>query len=261
MRSSLVRQATAQAIALVLLTAAPGLSQNISDHQYTSDDVQAGARLYAAQCAGCHGPNGDTVPGVDFRRGLFRRSSSDDDLARVITTGVAGSGMPAFKLSPADATGIIAYIRAGFDLAGPPVKMGNPMRGREHVEGKGKCLTCHRLNGRGLRTAPDLSDIGAVRAPSAIQKTLLDPTAGMMPINRPVRAVMKNGRTIRGRRLNEDTFTIQIIDEEERLLSLAKSDLKEIELGKASPMPPATAALSADEVADVVAYLASLKGL
>jgi putative heme-binding domain-containing protein len=256
MRSSLV-----PAVALVLLTAAAAFSQNVQDHAYASDDVQAGARLYAAQCTGCHGPNGETVPGVDFRRGLFRRSSSDDDLAKVITTGVAGSGMPAFKLLPADVTAIVAYIRAGFDLAGPPVKMGNLTRGREHVEGKGKCLTCHRLNGRGLRTAPDLSDIGAVRAPSAIQRTLLDPTAGMMPINRPVRAVMKNGRTIRGRRLNEDTFTIQIMDEEERLLSLAKSDLKAIELDKTSPMPPATTVLSADEVADVVAYLSSLKGL
>ena len=44
----------------------------------------------------------------------------------------------------------------------------------------------------------------------------------MLPINRPVRIVTRDGKTIRGRRLNEDTFTVQIIDEQERLLSIAE---------------------------------------
>ena len=35
----------------------------------------------------------------------------------------------------------------------------------------------------------------------------------MMPINRPVRIVTKDGRTITGRRLNEDTYTVQLIDD------------------------------------------------
>jgi mono/diheme cytochrome c family protein len=76
-----------------------------------------------------------------------------------------------------------------------------------------------------------------------------------------VRAVTREGRTIRGRRLNEDTYTVQLIDEEERLVSLTKSDLREYEVGTISPMPPASKTLSADEIADVVAYLLSLKGL
>ena len=48
----------------------------------------------------------------------------------------------------------------------------------------------------------------------------------MMPINRPVRIVMKDGRTITGRRLNEDTYTVQMIDDQEQLLSIAKSDMR-----------------------------------
>ena len=82
----------------------------------------------------------------------------------------------------------------------------------------------------------------------------------MLPINRPVRIVTRDGRTIRGRRLNEDTFTVQIIDEQERLLSLNKADLREFELGATSPMPPATSTLTSAEVADVVAYLLTLTG-
>jgi hypothetical protein len=109
--------------------------------------------------------------------------------------------------------------------------------------------------------APDLSDIGAIRTPSALQRSLLDPTSAMLPINRPVRAVTRDGRTIRGRRLNEDTYSVQLIDEQERLVSLVKAELREYELAKTSPMRSMAGILTADEQADLVAYLLSLKGL
>ena len=82
----------------------------------------------------------------------------------------------------------------------------------------------------------------------------------MAPINRPVRAVTKDGRVVMGRRLNEDTFSVQLIDDKERLVSLPKADLREYEILKTSPMPPFKDKLTVDEVADVVAYLLSLKG-
>jgi hypothetical protein len=82
----------------------------------------------------------------------------------------------------------------------------------------------------------------------------------MMPINRPVRIVTRDGRTIRGRRLNEDIYTVQLIDDQERLISLDKTDIREFELAKTSPMPPATRTLGGEELADVLAYLLSLRG-
>ena len=231
-----------------------------TDHQYTTADIEAGSRLYVNQCSLCHGPNGDGVNGVDLRRGLFRRSVSDEDLVRVITSGISAAGMPGFKFQPAELTAVLAYIRAGFDPRGTAVKVGDPARGRTLFSGKAGCPTCHRVEGVGPRTAPDLSDIGAVRNPSALQRTLVDPTSAMLPINRPVRVVTKDGKTIRGRRLNEDTYTVQMIDDQERLVSLIKADLREYEIGKTSPMPPAGRTLSPDEIADVVAYLLTLKG-
>ena len=82
----------------------------------------------------------------------------------------------------------------------------------------------------------------------------------MMPINRPVRAVTRDGTVINGRRLNEDTYTVQLIDDRERLVSLNKVDLREYTISTASPMPSYKSTLSADEMADLVAYLLSLKG-
>jgi putative heme-binding domain-containing protein len=242
---------------LLLWAGTPARAQ---DHTYSSTDIEAGVRLYGAQCALCHGPNGDMVNGVDLRRGRFRRAVTDEDLAKVMLSGLPGGAMPAFSFSPAETTALIALIRAGFDPGGTAVKVGNIERGRTLFAGKGRCSTCHRVLGVGPRMAPDLSDIGAVRTPAALQRSLLDPNRAMLPINRPTRIVTMDGRTIRGRRLNEDTYSVQLIDETERLVSLLKSEITEMELAKTSPMPSLEKTFSVDEVADVVAFLLSLRG-
>ncbi len=248
-------------VGLLAVGPAAAAAQSAQDHQYTTEDIQAGSRIYANQCALCHGPQGDQVTGVNLRRGQFRRVASDADIRGVITKGVSETGMPGFSFSSSELDALVAFIRAGFDPSGTAVKVGDAARGEALFAGKGGCASCHRVNGKGPRSAPDLSDIGAVRNPAALQRAMLEPTAAMWPINRPVRIVTKSGETIRGRRLNEDTFTVQVIDEErETLHSLVKADLKEYEVGTTSPMPSVAGKLSADEVADLVAYLLALKG-
>jgi mono/diheme cytochrome c family protein len=53
---------------------------------------------------------------------------------------------------------------------------------------------------------------------------------------------------------------VQLITDEERLLSIAKADVREYEVGTTSRMPSYATALSSDELSDVIAYLLSLKG-
>ena len=231
----------------------------VGDHQYSTVDIQTGSRLYGAQCALCHGQNGDGVAGVNLPRQQFRRASSDDDLRNTITMGVAAAGMPPFRLQPAELDALIAFVRSGFDVSATPFKVGDAERGKA-VYGKAACATCHRVGGLGARTAPDLSDVGAIRQPAAIQRSLLEPSRAMLPINRPLRIVTRDGRTIRGRRVNEDTATVQLIDEGERLVSLSKSDIREFELGTASGMPSFAGKLTDEELADLLGYLLSLKG-
>jgi putative heme-binding domain-containing protein len=228
--------------------------------EYSQADVAAGAEVYRANCTGCHAPTGDGVGTVDLRRGRFRNASSDEDVMRVISNGIPGTAMQSFKLSQNELTAIVAFIRAGFDVNARAIKVGDPTRGRALFEGKGGCGKCHRVNGRGPRSAPDLSDVGSARLAASIQGSIIDPTTYMMPINRPVRVVTKGGQVVTGRRLNEDTFTVQLIDDKERLISLNKSDLREYEILKTSPMPSFRDKLNVDEIADVVAYLLSLKG-
>jgi putative heme-binding domain-containing protein len=109
--------------------------------------------------------------------------------------------------------------------------------------------------------APELSDIGAVRSADVLQSTLLDPDASLQPVNRSVRAVTRAGQVVTGRRLNEDTYSVQLIDEHERLRSFLKADLKDYSVIMSSKMPSYRTSLSAQDLADVVAYLLSLKGI
>ena len=248
-------------LAVACLTGAfPGICAAQDHGQYSQADIDAGARVYGRQCATCHGPNGNLVPGIDLRNQQFRRGMSDEELGRTIANGIPGTGMPPNPLQPVELTGVIAFIRAGFDPSARSVRVGNPARGKSLVEGKGTCLTCHRINGTGPRTAPDLSDVGLLRTADALNRSVTDPTAGLMPINRPVRITMKDGRTIAGRRLNEDTFTVQLIDDKERLHSLVKSEIRSYVIDTTSPMPSYAGKLTEDEVADVVAYVLTLRG-
>jgi len=155
---------------------------------------------------------------------------------------------------------VIAYLRNFNAFDRTSVKLGDAGRGRAVFAGKGGCGACHRVGATGPRFAPDLSDIGAVRNAASLLRSVRDPSSQMMPINRPVRIVTRAGRVINGRRLNEDTYTVQLIDEHERLMSLSKADLKEYTISTVSPMPAYKDRLSEDEIADVLAYLLTLKG-
>jgi len=117
------------------------------------------------------------------------------------------------------------------------------------------------VNGNGSRVGPDLSDIGALRRTVEIERSLLEPNEEILPQNRSYRAVTKQGETITGRLLNVDTFTVQILDSKERLVSLQRSDLRESGFVNNSPMPSYRDKLSSQELADIVTYLATLKGL
>jgi putative heme-binding domain-containing protein len=164
------------------------------------------------------------------------------------------------RLDNAEITGIVAYLRNMNSIDGANVTVGNADRGRATFEGKGGCTSCHRVGTNGSRAGPNLTEIGSLRSPASLQRSLLDPTTQMMPINRPVRAVKKDGTVITGRRLNEDTYSVQIIDDRERLHSVLKADLREFTISKTSPMPSFAKSFSSAETADVVAYLLTLKG-
>ena len=232
------------------------------EHSYTQADIENGARLYQSSCAGCHGPDGDMVPGVELQRGRFRRGTSDTEIMRLIQFGIPGTTMPPSSFSEAQAGSIVAFLRSAAPAAdgGARVVRGDTAKGRATFEGKGRCATCHRINGVGPRVAPDLSDIGAIRPALELEQKLIDPNALVRPANRSIEIVLKDGTRMAGHLLNQDTFSIQLLDSNERLRSLAKAGIRDYTYVKSSPMPSYRDSLTAAELTDLVTYLVSLKG-
>lgn len=247
------------AVLLTTFTCAP-LAAQTRPGQYAPADIQYGASIFAAQCTYCHGPAGDAIPGVDLKSGTFKRASNDGELNRILTNGIPGTAMPPFTFTPPELTAMVAFLRSRGEVGGGAALLGDATRGKTVFEGSGTCTSCHRTNGQGPRLAPDLTDIGALRSADALQRALLDPAGSLQPVNRRIRVVTRDGRTLTGRRLNEDTYTVQLIDEQERLVSFVKSDLKEFSLVPGAAMPSFKDKLSDAQIADVLAYLLSLKG-
>jgi putative heme-binding domain-containing protein len=247
-------------LALVLAWAATGEGAFAQGHGYTPLDVENGGLLYQANCTGCHGPEGDGVPGIDLGRGTFRRATTDDEIVRIIIGGIPGTAMPPSSFSDGQAGTIVAYLRSLVASPRGTAIPGDSTRGRAIVEGKGQCLTCHSVAGAGARTGPSLTEIGGQRRAIELQRSLVEPSAQIRSDSQTVRAVTRQGATITGRLLNQDTFSLQLLDSTERLVHVEKSALREFTILRESPMPSYKDRLSGQEQADVVTYLMTLRG-
>lgn len=230
-------------------------------HGYTPADIENGGQLYQANCTACHGPDGDGVPGINLGSGKFRRGTTDDEIVKIILGGVPGTAMPPNNFSESQAGTIVAYLRSlASSPAGGPTIPGDARRGRSLFEGKGQCQSCHSVGGIGGRAAPSLTEVGSSRRAVELQRALVDPSADIRSDSRQVTVVTREGATIAGRLLNQDTYTLQLLQSNGRLTLLDKSTLREISILKESPMPSYKDKLNAQETADLVAFLRTLRG-
>ena len=224
----------------------------------TAADLLDGERAFKASCANCHGPDGDQIQGIDLGRGRFRRTMTDADLVRTIRIGIPNTPMPATQMTEEQAAKIVAYLRSRAATVSTASLVGDATRGQTLFDTTGACASCHRVNGLGARLGPDLSSVGATRNAAELQRALIDPNAEVQPQNRFYRITKKDGTIVEGRLLGHDTFNVQLLDTKEQLRSFSKADLREATFIP-SPMPSYRATLTAQELADVVSYLSSLR--
>lgn len=229
-------------------------------HGYTPADIENGGLLYQANCTACHGPDGDGVPSINLGSGKFRRGTTDDEIVKIILGGIPGTAMPPSNFSEGQAGTIVAYLRSLSATPATGMIPGNAARGQTLFTGKGQCQNCHSVAGVGGRSGPSLTEVGAARRAIELRRSIVDPAADIRSDHRPVRVAMRDGSTITGRLLNQDTFTIQLLDASARLRLLDMSTVREVTIPKESPMPSYKDKLDAQEVADLVTYLTTLKG-
>ena len=243
----------------VLLVMTSGSAWAQQGHDTTPADVEEGLRNFMNSCATCHGPDGDAMPGADLSRPALRQATTDQEITRIILTGIPGTPMPPSNLNQRQVATLVAFIHSLGAARGRQTGKGDPARGRAIFEGKGNCINCHRVNGKGSRFGPELSDIGATRRAAELEESLLDPDAVILPQNRLVTVVTRTGGTVRGRLLNQDTQSIQMMGAEQRPVSFLRDSLRSITFEPKSPMPSYKSRWTPAELADVVSYLISLK--
>jgi putative heme-binding domain-containing protein len=255
----MVRAAAALAVLIFGISASVGLAQApATPNVGPPGPPPNGEQLYMENCVECHGPEGDVVPDVNLMRGRFRRATTDPELVGIVLRGIPNTAMPPSNFSEAQASAIVQYLRAKALRAAATA--GNAANGRAIFIGKGSCTSCHRVNGSGSRLGPDLSEIGRLRHSTDIERAIVEPDFLIVPSNRFIRLVTRDGATIIGRMLNQDAFTVQLLDSKEQLRSLMRADLKEFTFIDKSPMPSYSGKLSPAEITDLVSYLVSLQG-
>ncbi len=213
-------------------------------------------RVYDANCAGCHGPEGVGGKGPALAVPILPRARTNEQLAGIIAGGIPGTLMPAsWHLGVPGVTLAVAYVRKLGATAMPPKVEGDVAHGRALFTNKGGCMSCH-TTGYG----PDLSSIGARRTAASLRESITDPSAEVSDDYRLVSVVTREGKRLEGIRVNEDTFTIQIIEPSGKFVSFRKAALTKLDKrAEESPMPSYKAVFSETELSDLVAYLSSLR--
>ncbi len=221
------------------------------------DVVVAGRTLFNKTCTECHGVDGaegERAPALVGDRRFFRLSETA--LFETIKNGIPGTAMPALGLPDDDIWRIVVFIRAMRASASDAAVPGDREHGLAVFSGKGDCLKCHALQGRGGTIGPDLSNIGAQITLQHLREALTQER----PIPHgytPVKVITRDGQTVEGVAKNEDEFSIQILDYHDKLHLYDKSELREVVHGTTSLMPHNyDKVLTPSEYQDLVAMLA-----
>lgn len=238
---------------------------------YAGDPKAAtqGAVLFRQECTYCHGVSArGGMRGPDLTTGTWTHGGADSELASTISTGVPGTAMPPNKLTEEEIWQLITYLRT---LQQPPTaQTGDAKRGEGLFFGATRCSSCHIVNGRGGQLGPELTKVGSARPRAYLVESIREPgrrlTENLSIGDEATRKydtvtlVTADGTTIVGVPLNEDTFTVQVMDTGERVHSLQKRTLKSFKHEERSLMPAYDVnRLNASDLDDIVAYLQTLR--
>jgi len=262
-------------IFLTLNLSSPLLQQekSASSAAPNSQSIEAGKSNFRVNCSYCHGieaNGGFRAPSLVS--GRFSHGDSDDAMLNNILHGIPGTAMPANDIDDPTAREIIAYLRS-LQKTSQPSATENPESGRKLFFGAAACSQCHMVQGQGGRFGPDLSRVGSMRPREYLVESIREPDAQLTerfvaidfgtnpPTYELVTVTTGQGTSFSGVVLNEDTFSIQFMDDREKIRSWLKSELKSVVHEHRSPMPKYdTRQLSAAQLDDLIAYLTSLRG-
>jgi cytochrome c oxidase cbb3-type subunit 3 len=261
--------------AIVFCFAATQLSAQ--DTNPLANDPKAsklGEFQFRSNCAFCHGLGArGGGRGPDLTRAQKRHGTSDADLFRTINEGVPGTAMPpngatqqGVGMTETEIWQVIAYIRS-VQVKAPAQPLGDAAHGKTLFLGTAACSTCHMVEGKGGRLGPDLTTTGSARATEYLIDSVRDPSRrlaqgiseAMKEFSQEyetVKVETADGQKFTGVVLNEDHFTVQMMDQREQLHLFEKDKLRSYEKSRESLMPAYDQKMLSDkDLQDILAFL------
>ena len=271
------RRCLAGFAAIVFLAAAATAGDDRNPLAGDPSAAKKGEYQFRINCALCHGLGArGGGRGPDLTRAVKKHTHSDADMFQTISNGIPGTAMPAngtngqgVGMTDEEIWQIIAYIRSQ-EVKAPAKPLGNAARGKDLFFGDANCSLCHTVEGKGGRMGPELTGVGGSRTREAIIDSVRNPSRrlawGLSEATKEfpqefesVTAVTADGKEIKGITLNEDSFSVQIMDSGETIHLLEKDKLRSFQKSRESAMPKyGTDALSDKDLEDIVAFLTSV---
>jgi putative heme-binding domain-containing protein len=239
--------------------------------------AKAGASEFRINCALCHGLGArGGGRGPDLTRAQKKYAHNDADMFQIISNGISGTAMPAngtngqgVGMTDHEIWQIITYIRS-IEVKAPAKPLGDPAHGKQLFYGDANCSLCHMVEGKGGRLGPDLSGVGGSRTHEAIIDSVRHPSHhlawGLTESTKEfpqeyetITVVTGDGKEIKGVALNEDNFSVQLMDADEHIHLLDKSTLRSFQKSRESMMPRYDESFLSDkDLEDIISYLISV---
>jgi len=225
--------------------------------------------MYRGLCSGCHGGTGRGGKGPNLTDDRWLHGGKDEDIEKVIRNGVPKTTMKKLgeSLKDEQIAKIIAYVRslalAPGDSTWKPYMAGDPKLGEQLFfakESKALCAKCHTVARKGGRVGPALDRIAVRRSPEFVMESIVQSSKFIDPSFESVLVVTEDGKPIKGLRVNETNFSIQLREENGRFHSFFKRDLEAFKVLKESMMPDnISEQLTVKQLHDLFAYLMTLE--
>jgi putative heme-binding domain-containing protein len=241
----------------ILAAGVAGQQPAIRNPRNTPADIAAGARIFRSHCADCHGLKGEGGKGPNLTTGIFFHGSSDLELFNNITDGIPGTPMLGVFFSDNQVWQLVAYVRSLSQRPAGQIRVVS-VAGENLFREKG-CSGCHLVRGQGGEKGPDLSVIGSQRSAEHLREAILNPDAVIAREYRTFKVTHKNGTAYSGFLMNEDTYHVQLHDTAKGLVTVARRDIRKLDIDPHSSMPSFKGKLSDSEVNDLVAWLSTLQ--
>jgi putative heme-binding domain-containing protein len=264
---------------VLLILLAPSTLADEIRNPFSGDPkaAKAGEFEFRINCAFCHGLGArGGGRGPDLTRSHKRHGDADADLFQNISQGIPGTVMPAngtngqgVGMTDDEIWQIITYLRS-IQVQSPAKPVGNAAHGKELFYGDANCSSCHMVEGSGGRLGPDLTAVGTARTVDSLVESVRTPskrlawgltesTKEFAQEYQTVTVVTPDGHEIKGVTLNEDQFSLQMMDTAEHIHLFEKDKLRSIQKSRDSLMPVYNPTILSDsDLDDIVAYLLSV---